>query len=558
MLISVQTPEAGGEAYAQFAAQWCRDGHGYLLNDTGTSLDVKIGATGDPITVAAGAGLPFALEFNCNELFVRRTDQATTQVLVKVQLGIEGDVTTLALAATDAAAQIAEHNSDPDAHGGLVVSVAAEDITNAGATGIEIMKAATPAAGQSALRLVGGIPYDGLIVGYDSSHVNTTGGKVVDFIDITGGGNNATQANATYRATATKSGAVLAGTSGYTLTTPIQISKTSASVVFVYSVVPTRVKPSSGTSALYMDAAGNGISVARYVLGLNASGELPSCRVNAQVLTQGTDGRRNYHNAATAYATDSALSAGNVDISAIFQRNDGTFPMSVNWCVRAVLFYNRVLEEHEIDQILTAYSVHRFGPDSLLAVGDSITSGSGTTYGAGWAIGAALDLGLPLLNTGVDGRTAAQAVAAGVTAANRHVLRGARQYTVVAYGSNDIAENADLATLESNIQTICGYYKNQAAGPKMKVLVASILPRTTSFTGGQDAAGFETDRLDYRTWLLANYSTFADGVIDVGDPATALGNVANIATYFSDGTHPNDAGNALYKTAALAALRAIF
>ena len=126
MLISVQTPAAGGTAYAQFAAQWCQNGNGYLLNDTGTSLDVKIGASASPIAVANGKGIPFKLVYNCNELFVRRTDQATTQVTVEAQVGI-----TVV---------------PPDGGGGGTSGpVAAADITDAGTSGIAVLQAGTPA-----------------------------------------------------------------------------------------------------------------------------------------------------------------------------------------------------------------------------------------------------------------------------------------------------------------------------------------------------------------------------------------------------------------------------
>ena len=87
MLFSVQTPAAGGTAFAQFAAAWCYDGNGYILNDTGTSLDVRIGASGSVQTLAAGGTLPIKLVHSMAELYVRRTDQSTTQVTVEAQVG---------------------------------------------------------------------------------------------------------------------------------------------------------------------------------------------------------------------------------------------------------------------------------------------------------------------------------------------------------------------------------------------------------------------------------------------------------------------------------------
>ena len=87
MLFSKQTPAAGGTAFAQFDAAWCYDGNGYILNDTGTSLDVRIGASGSVQTLAASALLPIKLVYSMAELYVRRTDQYTTQVTVEAQVG---------------------------------------------------------------------------------------------------------------------------------------------------------------------------------------------------------------------------------------------------------------------------------------------------------------------------------------------------------------------------------------------------------------------------------------------------------------------------------------
>lgn len=121
MLFSVQTPAAGGTAFAQFAAAWCYDGNGYILNDTGTSLDVRIGASGSVQTLAAGGTLPIKLVHSMAELYVRRTDQSTSQVTVEAQIGTgsTGGGTSAevgVIASATAAASTAAHNSDPAAH----------------------------------------------------------------------------------------------------------------------------------------------------------------------------------------------------------------------------------------------------------------------------------------------------------------------------------------------------------------------------------------------------------------------------------------------------------
>ena len=125
MLFSKQTPAAGGTAFAQFDAAWCYDGNGYILNDTGTSLDVRIGASGSVQTLASGATLPIKLVFSMAELYVRRTDQSTTQVTVEAQVGTgsAGGGTSAevgVIAAATAVAATAAHNDDPAAHLNIV------------------------------------------------------------------------------------------------------------------------------------------------------------------------------------------------------------------------------------------------------------------------------------------------------------------------------------------------------------------------------------------------------------------------------------------------------
>ena len=130
MLFSKQTPAAGGTAFAQFDAAWCYDGNGYILNDTGTSLDVRIGASGSVQTLASGATLPIKLTWSMAELYVRRTDQSTTQVTVEATVGTGGggggsapEMGAIAAAITDA------HNADPAAHRNIVRRTTTDNVT---------------------------------------------------------------------------------------------------------------------------------------------------------------------------------------------------------------------------------------------------------------------------------------------------------------------------------------------------------------------------------------------------------------------------------------------
>ena len=75
----------------------------------------------------------------------------------------------------------------------------------------------------------------------------------------------------------------------------------------------------------------------------------------------------------------------------------------------------------------------------------------------------------------------------------------------------------------------------KAAG--WKIVIGTCLPRTTG------KAGFEADRIAINTWLRANYTTFADGLADVGGDATIGAPGANLnTTYYSDGVHLTAAG----------------
>lgn len=131
MLFSKQTPAAGGDAFAQFDAAWCYNGNGYIFNDTGTSLDVRIGDSGSVQTVAAGKTLPIALVFSMAELYVRRTDQSPTQVTVEATVGLNAG-------AADGGG------------GGTSGPVAAADITDAGTSGRAVLQAETQAEARAA------------------------------------------------------------------------------------------------------------------------------------------------------------------------------------------------------------------------------------------------------------------------------------------------------------------------------------------------------------------------------------------------------------------------
>lgn len=129
MIFSKQTPAAGGTAFAQFDVAWCYDGNGYIYNDTGTSLDVRIGASGSVQTLASGAMLPIKLTWSMAELYVRRTDQSTTQVTVEATVGTGSGSSTEIAATVAAIAAPASHPNDPAAHRNIVRRTTTGNVT---------------------------------------------------------------------------------------------------------------------------------------------------------------------------------------------------------------------------------------------------------------------------------------------------------------------------------------------------------------------------------------------------------------------------------------------
>lgn len=93
-------------------------------------------------------------------------------------------------------------------------------------------------------------------------------------------------------------------------------------------------------------------------------------------------------------------------------------------------------------------------------------------------------------------------------------------------GTNDLTNDATtVADLKSNIQQLAA--KGKATG--YIVYVTTILPRVYDWSSAREAK-----RVEYNTWLLANATTFCDGVVDFA----ALLTTATSDLY--DGLHPSD------------------
>lgn len=402
-------------------------------------------------------------------------------------------------------------------------------------------------------RLPGYIPA-GMAVGWRINNVAVSGGKITQWNDITGGGNHLTNSTSaeqwTYNAAA---GLPPSGAKGYAITSPITIDWRNATIAIFHPRVVTATAPAQAIEVMFQTTSGGLYKQGAY-WDVGAFGNLfYDTTMSSSVVVYSSTATTTYCDTQTY--TSAAGSATPQSISRAFSTGTTTFPWKRE--VAALYVWNRQLSAAEVRALKSAMKQVDNKPITLTTLGDSITAGMLQTNADAWPSQVADAAGYRLLNLGHGGEFASYAV----VRANRNGMKTTSRRTilVVALGTNDLLNaTGAVATLQTNISTICSEWRTAYTNSaNLRILVASILPATSGFNGGQTSGGFETDRLAYRTWLLANYSGFADGVLDIGDPATALGNVANVGTYMSDGIHPNAAGYALYGTAAKAAVASL-
>lgn len=173
----------------------------------------------------------------------------------------------------------------------------------------------------------------------------------------------------------------------------------------------------------------------------------------------------------------------------------------------------------------------------ILAEGDSITYGYLSSNNSTKSYPAVLSglTGLPFTNQGevgdklvtMDSNYAAND-APSYNATNRNLF-------IILAGINDISGGATLGQLQTALQSICA----KARQTGFIVAVATVLPSNYSGTTSAQI----TLRQNYNTWMLANYTSFADYMIDFAADSR-LSDPTN-ATYFnSDMLHLTDAGYA--------------
>lgn len=196
----------------------------------------------------------------------------------------------------------------------------------------------------------------------------------------------------------------------------------------------------------------------------------------------------------------------------------------------------------------SALNVAQRGARNIICMGDSITLG----YLATTSWPAALAAAHPtwnVRNLGVSGRTLTDL--ATVYPTEVAPLFDARLETntaIIFAATNDIAAGASAGTVETRLLTISALAR--ASGHRVLWV--------TPIARGDHTGGQETVRQTLRTYMLANYATYADAI---SDPAALAAFATQAATadtaIYVDGTHPTDAGHALIKGVNEAALLAM-
>lgn len=136
-----------------------------------------------------------------------------------------------------------------------------------------------------------------------------------------------------------------------------------------------------------------------------------------------------------------------------------------------------------------------------------------------------------IVNYGVGGQTTAQMLADAASQVDIPLNKD-KSYNIVFCweGINDLYYNATIQQCFDNIKNYC--LARRAYG--FKVVVGSLTPRTNIGT----PADYEQKRLAVNDLIRANYTTFADALVDIGGDANmgVTGASAN-TTYYEDLVH---------------------
>jgi acyl-CoA thioesterase-1 len=154
--------------------------------------------------------------------------------------------------------------------------------------------------------------------------------------------------------------------------------------------------------------------------------------------------------------------------------------------------------------------------DTVVFLGDSITSGHGLPLEVTFAARLGATLGVPVRNAGISG----DQTAGGLARIERDVLGHRPKLVVVELGANDVFRRVPRAETLGNLRAIARRLREDGAG----VLLVHI--GVGPLSGGDDLDGFRAIAREEGAWLVEDF----------------LGGV--VPGYSADGLHPTEEGHA--------------
>jgi acyl-CoA thioesterase-1 len=155
-------------------------------------------------------------------------------------------------------------------------------------------------------------------------------------------------------------------------------------------------------------------------------------------------------------------------------------------------------------------------PDEIIAFGDSLVLGVGTTSGNNFVSLLSQRLSVDIRNSGLPGDTTGTAL----SRLNNSILSRRPRLVIVLLGGNDLAQAVPMAQRVSNITSIAQQIR--ATGAAVVLVGLTVNATLDPFGGALPGVATQTS------------SSFVPGVLDgfYGDPA-----------YMADSSHPNNAGH---------------
>jgi lysophospholipase L1-like esterase len=222
----------------------------------------------------------------------------------------------------------------------------------------------------------------------------------------------------------------------------------------------------------------------------------------------------------------------------IMGKYDSTFGATVK--LKEILVYDRALNETERNSMYRFYfrGKSHFRQIRVVCDGNSLTYGATGTIPYPTALRTLLGDRYKVINSGVNGNTSTQRLAAVTASVDINYNICAPSFSVLWIGTNDffLSDTATVSNVYNNIVT----YMNGRRAMGFKTIVCTVIPRLQDGT----PANFESRRLELNTLLKNNYTSFADGIV-LMDEDSRLQNPLNTTYFNADKVHLTNTGYAV-------------